>query len=336
MCGVRRLARRRWAVVAALVVATGSLWGCAGAAGPSGDASLSAPSPAATSAMAIQPVLVSTQAWPGRNRILLTVEDGANQPLAGPDLAVRATFRELADGASPAAIAVIGTFVRVVAAGRGLIELDVDLPRAGRWRLDLEATLPGGSPLSGWAELEVRPDGATPPIGSPAPAVGTPTVRDVGGDFARITSDPIPNPTLYWLSAADALAAGKPFVLVLDSFGFKETQACGGALGLVHHLGQTFPTIAFINVEPYRTTFADGELSLDPPGGPGRLAPWSEAWGIEAAPWIFVVDREGIVRAKFSGVLGTEELRAALRAIAVWSPTAAVPIVPIVPRQGQG
>jgi hypothetical protein len=333
MSGVWRLAPGRWAAVVALVVAAGSLAGCTGATAPSGVASPSTPAPAATPAMAIQPVLVSTQAWPGRNRILLTVEDAANQPLTGPDLAVRATFHELIDGASPTAIAAVGTFVRVVPGGRGLIELDVDLPRAGRWRLDLEATLPGGSPLTGWTELEVHPDGATPPIGSPAPAVATPTVRDVGGDFARITSDPIPNPSLYWLSAAEALAAGKPFVLVLDSFRFKETQACGGALGLVHHLGQTFPTIAFINVEPYRTTFANGALSLDPPGGPGRLAPWSEAWGIEAAPWVFVVDGEGIVRAKFSGILGTEELRLALRAIAGWSPTAATPIAP---RRGQG
>lgn len=333
MSGVRRLAPGPWAVVAALVAATGSLAGCTGAAGPSGVASPSAHAPAAASAMAIQPVLVSTQAWPGRNRILLTVEDGANQPLTGPDLAVRATFHELVDGAGPEAIAAVGTFVRVVAGGRGLIELDVDLPRAGRWRVDLEATLPGGSPLAGWAELEVRPDGATPPIGAPAPAVATPTVRDVGGDFARITSDPIPNPSLYWLSATEALAAGKPFVLVLDSFRFKETQACGGALGLVHHLGETFPTIAFINVEPYRTTFADGALSLDPPGGPGRLAPWSKAWGIEEAPWVFVVDGEGIIRAKFNGILGAEELRAALRAVAGWSPTAAVPIVP---RHGRG
>lgn len=333
MIGVRRLMPGPWGVVMALVVATGSLAGCAGAAGPSGVASPSARAPAATSAMAIQPVLVSTQAWPGRNRILLTVEDAANQPLTGPDLAVRATFHELADGASPAAIVVVGTFVRVVGGGRGLIELDVNLPRAGRWRLDLEATPPGGSPLTGWTELEVRPDGATTPIGSPAPSVDTPTVRDVGGDFARITSDPIPDRSLYWLSAAEALAAGKPFVLVLDSFRFKETQSCGGALGLVRHLGETFPTIAFINVEPYRTTFADGALSLDPPSGPGRLAPWSEAWGIAAAPWVFVVDGEGIVRAKFSGVLGTEELRAALRAIAGWSPTA---VAPIVPHQGQG
>ncbi len=55
------------------------------------------------------------------------------------------------------------------------------------------------------------------------------------------------------------------------------------------------------------------------------------ALGLAAA--IFVGDGEGIVRAKFNGILGTEELRAALRAVAGWSPTA---VVPIVPRRGRG
>jgi hypothetical protein len=298
------------------ILIVGILAACS-SAGASAVASASAPA-----AAQIQPVLVSTQAWPGPNRILLTVEDAANQPLTGPDLAVRATFRELGGGAGGAVINAVGSFVRVVQGGRGLIQLDVDFPRPGTWRLDVEATPADGVPRGGTTELEVRPDGATPAIGSAAPRFDTPTVRDVGGDFARITSDPIPEKSLYRLSVRAALDAKRPFVLVLDSYGFKESQSCGGALGLVRHLGESFPTVSFINVEPYRTTFSTGRLTLDPPNEPGHLAAWSQAWGIDAAPWVFVVDGDGIVRAKFSGILGTEELRAALRSVAGWTPTA--------------
>lgn len=299
---------------ASLIV--GILAACS-SAGASTVASASAPA-----AAQIQPVLVSTQAWPGPNRILLTVEDAANQPLTGPDLAVRATFRELGDGAGGAVISAVGSFVRVVQGGRGLIQLDVAFPRPGTWRLDVEATPTDGTSRRGSTELVVRPDGATPAIGSAAPRFDTPTVRDVGGDFARITSDPIPEKSLYWLSVRAALDARRPFVLALDSYGFKESQSCGGALGLIRHLGEAFPTVSFINVEPYRTIFSNGRLTLDPPDEPGHLAPWSEAWGIDAAPWVFVVDGDGIVRAKFSGILGTEELRSALRSVAGWTPTA--------------
>jgi hypothetical protein len=269
----------------------------------------------------IQPVLVSTQAWPGPNRILLTIEDAQNRELTAPDLAVRGTFRELGGSSAAAPIDAVGSYVRVVQGGRGLIELDAVLPRAGRWRLDVRAVPASATPLTGSTEVVVRPDGGTPAIGAKAPDVPTPTAKDVGYDLARLTSDPIPEKSLYWLSAAQALAAHHPFVLVLDSFKFKVSGSCGGALGLVRHLGEAFPTISFIHAEPYRTTFSGGELTLDPPGGPGRLAAWSNAWGIDDPPWVFVVDETGVVRAKFSGVFGTEELRAALRPIAGWTPS---------------
>lgn len=311
----------------------GLLAACAiGPGAPSGAAAPVASSPVASPAVvtaavstptgdAIQPVLVSSQAWPGPNRILLTVEDAQNRELTAPDLAVTGTFRELAGSAAAAPVEAVGSYVRVVQGGRGLVELDAVLPRPGRWRLDIRATPPGGSSLTGSTELVVRPDGATPPIGAKAPAVSTPTARDVGYDLARLTSDPIPEKSLYWLSAAEAMAVHRPFVLVLDSFKFKVSGSCGGALGLVRHLGEAFPTISFIHVEPYRTTFSGGELTLDPPAGPGRLADWSKAWGIDDPPWVFVVDENGVVRAKFSGVFGTEELRAALRPVAGWTPS---------------
>lgn len=280
--------------------------------------------PAASSASVvsgIQPVLVSTQAWPGPNRILLTIEDAQNRDLTTPDLAVRGTFREVDGTAAAAPIETPGRFVRAVTGGRGLIEFDVTLSRVGRWRLDVEAVPSGGVALTGSTELVVRSDGATPAIGSAAPSHPTPTAKDVGYDLTRLTSDPIPEKSLYWLSAAEALKAGQPFTLVLDSFKFKVSESCGGALGIVRHLGEAYPTVSFIHAEPYLTTFAGGELTLDPAVGPPRLAPWSEAWGIDVAPWVFVVDGSGIVRAKFSGVFGTEELRLALRSVAGWTPT---------------
>jgi hypothetical protein len=315
----------------AIALTAGSLMtllgGCvagAGSAAPAVSSVAPASAPAASSAPVvggIQPVLVSTQAWPGLNRILVTIEDAQNRDLTAPDLTVRGTLREVDRSAAAVSIETPGRFVRAVAGGRGLIEFDVTLPRVGRWRLDVEAVPSGASALTGSTELVVRPDGDTPAVGSAAPTHPTPTARDVGYDLTRLTSDPIPEKSLYWLSASEALKAGQPFVLVLDSFKFKVSESCGGALGIVRHLGEAYPTVSFMHAEPYLTSFAGGELTLDPAVGPPRLAPWSEAWGIDVAPWVFVVDGSGIVRAKFSGVFGTEELRMALRSVAGWTPT---------------
>jgi hypothetical protein len=68
--------------------------------------------------------------------------------------------------------------------------------------------------------------------------------------------------------------------------------------------------------------FSEGQLTLDPPGGPAVLAEWSRAWGVTEPPWVFVVDQGGRLRAKFTGVMGTDELRAALAAVTRGGPAA--------------
>ena len=52
---------------------------------------------------------------------------------------------------------------------------------------------------------------------------------------------------------------------------------------------------------------ADGNL---------QAATWTDAWGLRTEPWIFVVDGDGKVTAKFEAAVGEEELRAALDAVA--------------------
>jgi len=61
-------------------------------------------------------------------------------------------------------------------------------------------------------------------------------------------------------------------------------------------------------------------LTLDPPGGPPRLTDYAMAWGIAEPPWVFVIDREGHLHAKFSGIMGSDELRAAMASVSPWRP----------------
>jgi len=38
-------------------------------------------------------------------------------------------------------------------------------------------------------------------------------------------------------------------------------------------------------------------------------------WGLPSEPWIFVVDRDGLVTASFEGIVSEEELQAAVEAV---------------------
>ena len=67
-------------------------------------------------------------------------------------------------------------------------------------------------------------------VGDPAPSVKTPTLADVGGDVAKISSDPTPVKRFYETSEDAALAAKKPFVLIFATPKFCQTATCGPTL----------------------------------------------------------------------------------------------------------
>ena len=138
----------------------------------------------------------------------------------------------------------------------------------------------------------------------------------------HISSDPEPLTAFYTWTLDDALTQSQPTVFVLDSYAFRPNAACGGALGILHEVFIDYPGLTVIHAEPWHMAMGrDGHmLELDPPGGPAVLTDYAEAWGIEEPPWVFVIDRDGRLQAKFTGVIGSDELRAAITSITPWRP----------------
>jgi len=266
-----------------------------------------------TAPTAISADLVNSQLWPGEDDVLLAIVDQSYAPLVEPDAVVELTVED-PDGRRTTSRP---TLVSLPVTGRQVYRARLDLHRAGTWPLEVSVELPGGT-LRTRSELMVQPDDATPAIGDVAPAVDTPTLAP-GSDVSAISSIRLLTDTppldLYRTSERDALAEHRPFVFIVDSAAFTPTQSCGGGLAHIVHLVPEFPDLLMIHAEPWLTQVADGRLALDPADGPPRLAPWSVAWGVTEAPWVFVVDAAGHVVAKFNGVMGTDELRDAFAAV---------------------
>ncbi len=130
-----------------------------------------------------------------------------------------------------------------------------------------------------------------------------------------MTTDPAPDLRLSGTSTVDALAAHQPFVLVIDSSRFRVSPVCGRAIIMARYLLDRWRDVAFIHLEPYRyrviedTAVLDG--TLDAPTLTDPAAAWGiggAPWGARSMPWTFVVDGDGIVRAKYQGVTGTEDV----------------------------
>jgi hypothetical protein len=186
---------------------------------------------------------------------------------------------------------------------QGIYVAPVTFPRAGTWGLEILAQSGGGAVES--ARLSVGALEA-----SPAPMVGTSAPRSrnrIAGDVADLkqidSSDP-PDPRLHQTRIADAIAQGKPQVIVFASPRYCTSRVCGPVVDIVRTLIPIYgDRVAFIHEEIWET------------GALQKFSPTVEEWNLRSEPWIFVVDGKGAVRARFEGVTTRRELEAALRLV---------------------
>jgi protein SCO1/2 len=280
---------------------------------PAGCSRCAAPSsPVGATEGSLGVVVVSTSVWAGpAGPIILNLSvDGV--PLDDPTLRPTLQLTGLAGEAVGAATSV--TPVRPPGVDAVSYVADLAIPSPGPWRIRVTADR-AGTTLTGATTVTALDPGATAPLGGPAPRIATPTLDDVGGVVRAVTTDPAPDLRLSRRSTADALAEGKPFVLVIDSTRFRVSPACGRAIIMARYLVDRWRDIGFIHLEPYRysvvasTPVLDG--SLDDPSLTEPAAAWGfgeDPWGARSMPWVFVVDGDGIVRAKYQGVMGTADV----------------------------
>ncbi len=251
----------------------------------------------------------------GATRLMFSFLDANNAPVTDPERSVNVALFDLgADPATPA-ITGIATFIWAIENTTGVYVIDVDLPTSGTWGAEFTAVIGDSAPESIRAIFDVQPTPSVVSVGDAAPASDTPTLADVDGDVALISTDDAPVEAFYQTSVADALAANKPFVLVFATPKFCATAQCGPTLDRIKPIAAAHPGLTFINVEPYELAPTDGALQPVLTDGALTPAPATNEWKLLAEPWVFVVDGDGLVTASFMLIFSDEELEAAIAAV---------------------
>ena len=270
-------------------------------------------SPAAGSTTVL-PTLTTTVIRVGANRLVMTVSDPNNRELAFPDVTAHFTFRD-ADPAVPP-IAVDGYFIWVSVGNKGAFVVDVSFPMPGAWTGTIALQKATGPIGAADFPFSVVDRGSTPAIGDPAPSIHTPTAADpnAGENLYGITTDVFPDPRFYQFSVDQLLAAHRPFVLTFYSPAYCPTTACGPLLKNMKAIANEFPDVAFVHVEPHMMTNYGGRLMPDYSTGQLEFNDLAKAYGIPVEPFVFVVDAQGRIAASFELIVGSDEIRAAIRA----------------------
>ncbi len=272
----------------------------------------SAPDESASAAAGLDVAVSSTSIWSGpASPIILSLSTGG---LPIDDAGLHPAVQLLSSTGEPVGPAVDAVPVQPPGVPKVSYVADVAIPQQGTWRLSVTAPV-GSRQAAGTVEITVVDPGSTAPIGAAAPTAHTPTLTDVGGLARAITTDPAPDLRLSQRSTTDALADHQPFVLVIDSTKFRVSPACGRAIIMARYMLDRWPQAGFIHLEPYRyavitdTPVLDGTLA--DPTLTDPAAAWGiggDPWGPRSMPWVFVVDGSGVVRAKYQGVMGSDDV----------------------------
>jgi hypothetical protein len=219
-----------------------------------------------------------------------------DQPASGPfpasiqTLATEAAFRSQTSSQDPDAATTVYT------AG-------VTFPKNGEWRI--AAIINDGGKLTSTlvTSVIVGEFNGVPRVGQRPPRIHTPTLESVGGDPAKLTTR-VPPETQNQVDFYDALGKD-PIVLLFATPEFCQSRVCGPVVDVAEQVREESPDdVKFIHMEIYNNN--------QPNDG---VRPQVRAFNLPSEPWVFVIDRQGIIRTAIEGAFSVDELEKAVKAV---------------------
>lgn len=264
-------------------------------------ASTPAPGAPSVSETQFQAVIVPSELVLGPNRFAVGVIDPSKGPVN--DAQVHLRYFDLSNPSAPVVESEADAIQITTPDGiTSAYAHERDFKRAGNWGVEITAKLPSGKTQIVRLPFTVLASSSTKKIDELAPSIETPTAADVSNDLAKLTSAAKPNPAFYQFSLAQALKNGKPTVFLLATPAFCQTRFCGPAYDVVSAVQQKYPAaFNWIHVEVY-TDLPHPDL------GHPKLAPAMRAFGVNTEPWIFVMDRSGMIVYRVEGIVTQEEI----------------------------
>jgi hypothetical protein len=151
----------------------------------------------------------------------------------------------------------------------------------------------------GWAKvglrsIQVGEFAKIPRPGEKAPLIQTPTAKSAGGNLAELSTR-VPPDTQNRVNYADVLGK-EPILLLFTTPKFCQSRVCGPVVDVAQQAQYEFEGKAnFIHMEIYNEN--------DPSKG---VRPQVRRFHLPTEPWLFAINREGVVSATIEGGFGTK------------------------------
>lgn len=181
-------------------------------------------------------------------------------------------------------------------------------PVAGLWGAEARAQLSDGRRGVARVAFSVATSSGLVAPGQPAPRSDNLTRAEVD-DIRLIDSGKVPNRMHDW-KIGQAIAQGWPVVVVFATPGYCTSLACGPVVEEVQALADAYgDRVAFVHIEVWANPAT------------GQVSPAVRSWLVRSdggfsEPWVFVVDREGVIYDRWAGPVSRELLEPSVAAVA--------------------
>jgi hypothetical protein len=140
-------------------------------------------------------------------------------------------------------------------------------------------------------------------IGQKALPSQSPTTSDARGVNPLCTRTP--PCSMHDRTIAQALAMGKPSVIVFATPKFCTSRTCGPLVDVIEGVkAKTADRVSFVHVEIWKDDQSVGQE--------GSQAPVVKEWNLPADPFVFFVGSDGAVKDRWSGAAGESEIQQAV------------------------
>ena len=154
----------------------------------------------------------------------------------------------------------------------------------------------------------VRSESNIPKIGEAVPHSNNPTLSNKD-DLSDITTHPNPNPKLYDVTISHALRTSRPLVVVFSTPAYCTSRLCGPVTDLAYAIYDRYSDVLdVIHIEPFEVSTAKTKGRLTP-------TPTLREWGLETEPWLFIIDKNGLVFDRFEGPIPPEFLEESIQSV---------------------
>lgn len=151
-------------------------------------------------------------------------------------------------------------------------------------------------------EIAVAARSPIPDVGSRPPAISTDTLASVHGKRSLLTTR-VPPESMHSVPFSQVLGK-RPIALLFSTPQLCTSRICGPVTDVTVALAHRFASrVVFLHQEVY--------VGNQPTRG---LRPQLKAFHLETEPWLFAVNRRGVIVARLEGAFGTVELEHALQA----------------------